>query len=121
LRALATTSTERSSHLPDAPTFRESGYAGLDMGDWLGLFVSARTSPDAVERLCGPVRAAMRSGEVSDARAIRTDLRIAPTSSALPKARDAVKIASAYARIRRQRSQTSTTRLNMHTRRSCMG
>jgi tripartite-type tricarboxylate transporter receptor subunit TctC len=55
LRALATTSVQRSSVLPDVPTFRESGYPQLDMKDWIGLFVPAKTPQDVVMKIHGEV------------------------------------------------------------------
>jgi tripartite-type tricarboxylate transporter receptor subunit TctC len=67
LRALATTSRERSALLPDVPTFRESGYPQLDMKDWIGAFVPARTPPDTIDRLNALLRAASQSPAVREA------------------------------------------------------
>src|SRR3954469_693775 len=51
LRALAVTSAKRSSSLPDVPTVAESGYPGMDVATWYGLFVPAGTPKDVVDKL----------------------------------------------------------------------
>ena len=51
LRALAVTSAKRSSSLPDVPTVAESGYPGMDVATWYGLFVPAGTPKDVVEKV----------------------------------------------------------------------
>ncbi|MCD0501435.1 Bug family tripartite tricarboxylate transporter substrate binding protein [Bordetella petrii] len=51
LRALAVFSKERSPLMPDVPTVAELGYPQLAGGTWLGLFVSAKTPPERVQRL----------------------------------------------------------------------
>jgi len=67
LRALATTSVQWSSVLPDVPTFRESGYPQLDMKDWIGLFVPAKTPADTIARLNAIVRGALNKADVKAA------------------------------------------------------
>ena len=47
LKAIALTSSERSSLLPNVPTIAESGFAGYDMDSWIGTFVP-RATPQAV-------------------------------------------------------------------------
>ncbi len=44
LRALAVTSGQRTSSLPNVPTLTESGVRGIDMSTWYGLFVTGGTS-----------------------------------------------------------------------------
>jgi tripartite-type tricarboxylate transporter receptor subunit TctC len=51
LRALAVTSAKRSSSLPEVPTVAESGYPGMDVATWYGLFVPAGTPRDVVEKV----------------------------------------------------------------------
>ena len=51
LRALAVTSLERSSALPDVRTVAESGYPGFDSGSWNGIAVRAGTPETIVRRL----------------------------------------------------------------------
>src|SRR5262249_2258794 len=43
LRALAVTSLERNSILPETPTVAESGFPGYQVSLWMGTFVPART------------------------------------------------------------------------------
>ncbi len=51
LKPLAITMTSRSPELPTLPTISEAGYAGAEMSTWYGLFVTAATPPDVLERL----------------------------------------------------------------------
>jgi len=51
LRALGVSSLKRSSAAPDVPTVAESGYAGFEAINWLGLLVPARTPASIVSRL----------------------------------------------------------------------
>lgn len=51
LRALAVTSLERSSALPDTRTVAESGYPGFESGSWNGIAVRAGTPDTIVRRL----------------------------------------------------------------------
>ena len=47
LKAIAITSSKRSSLLPDVPTIAESGFPGYESDTWVGTFVP-RATPDAV-------------------------------------------------------------------------
>lgn len=47
LRALAVVSPDRSSVAPEIPTFKEAGYAGIDLKNWYGVVAPAGT-PAAV-------------------------------------------------------------------------
>lgn len=51
LRALAVTSARRSSSLPDVPTVAESGYPGMDVSTWYGLFMPAGAPKDVVDQV----------------------------------------------------------------------
>jgi tripartite-type tricarboxylate transporter receptor subunit TctC len=51
VRALATTSSRRSTALPDVPTIAESGFPGFEFGAYLALFVPAGTPKDVIARL----------------------------------------------------------------------
>src|SRR4029453_16095528 len=50
LRALAVSSPQRSSIMPDVPTLMESGYPDLEAVAWHGLMVPARTPPEIVKK-----------------------------------------------------------------------
>ena len=64
LRALAMTGTTRSSFLPDVPTLTEAGFSGLEITEWQGLFVPAKTPPAVVHALNRSVRDALDTAEV---------------------------------------------------------
>lgn len=51
LRALAVTSSARTSALPDTPTVAESGYPGFESSSWNGIAVRAGTPEPIVRRL----------------------------------------------------------------------
>ena len=51
LKALAVTSLQRSSLLPDLPTMAESGFPGFDVTAWFGLMAPAKTSPVIIDKL----------------------------------------------------------------------
>src|SRR5690349_12578544 len=48
LRALAVTSLERSSALPDVPTLAESGLPGFEVSSWFGVLAPAGTPNDII-------------------------------------------------------------------------
>jgi tripartite-type tricarboxylate transporter receptor subunit TctC len=51
LRALAVTSAQRSSALPDVPTVNEQGFKDFDDLTWIGFFAPAGTPPEIVNRM----------------------------------------------------------------------
>ena len=51
IRILAFTSMERFSAMPEIPTLHESGFAGFDATQWLGLLAPRGTPLEAVKRL----------------------------------------------------------------------
>jgi tripartite-type tricarboxylate transporter receptor subunit TctC len=66
LRALAVSSAERSSVMPNVPTVAESGYPGFDMDAWWGL-VGPAGLPDAIaRRVADAVRVILESREFRD-------------------------------------------------------
>ena len=65
LRALAVASDRRSiAPLPDVPTFEESGFPTVQMDNWFGAIVPAKTPADDVARLIAWLKAAMNVAEV---------------------------------------------------------
>ena len=58
-RAIAVTSAERSSLLPDVPTFAESGAPGFDLVSWQALFGPAGLPAPIVARFNAAARAAL--------------------------------------------------------------
>ncbi|MEP6609081.1 MAG: tripartite tricarboxylate transporter substrate binding protein [Burkholderiaceae bacterium] len=51
VKALAVMSPQRTPELPDVPTLAEAGLPGVEMTTWYGLFVTAGTPKDVVNRL----------------------------------------------------------------------
>lgn len=51
VKALAVTSRTRMTALPDVPTLSESGLAGYDVSNWLGVLAPAGTPRDIIVRL----------------------------------------------------------------------
>ncbi|WP_459616804.1 Bug family tripartite tricarboxylate transporter substrate binding protein [Bordetella sp. 2513F-2] len=64
VRALAVTTTERSSLLPDVPTVQQAGVAGFDLGTWFGVFTTGGVPADVVARLNQAYADAMRQPDV---------------------------------------------------------
>src|SRR5262245_44408906 len=58
IRVIATSGEERTTDLPDVPTFQESGIDIVGSG-WYGMFAPARTPPDVVARLNAALVAAL--------------------------------------------------------------
>jgi tripartite-type tricarboxylate transporter receptor subunit TctC len=63
LRALANASSIRSTLLPEVPTFKEAGYAGLDFTTWYGIFAPARTPSHVLAKLGEESVRAVQSGD----------------------------------------------------------
>lgn len=51
VRALAVTGAQRSASLPDIPTSREAGFAGLEVTAWYGLLAASGTPPDVMAKI----------------------------------------------------------------------
>jgi len=69
LVALAVTSSQRSSALPDVPTVEEAGGAalkGFEASSWFGLLAPAGTSPETVNRIQQAVAKALDTPEVKE-------------------------------------------------------
>jgi tripartite-type tricarboxylate transporter receptor subunit TctC len=64
LRALAVTTAQRSSELPDVPTVLEAGYPRLQVDPWYGVFVRAGTNPEIVAMLNQGINAALQDPAV---------------------------------------------------------
>jgi tripartite-type tricarboxylate transporter receptor subunit TctC len=61
LRALATTRPQRSQSLPDVPTVRELGYPQLELTEWFGVLVPAKTPTDIVNSINLAIREAVKA------------------------------------------------------------
>ena len=69
LKALAVTSAQRSSALPDAPTIEQAGGAalkGFDASSWFGLLAPAGTPPEIVTRIQQEVAKSFGKPEIKE-------------------------------------------------------
>jgi tripartite-type tricarboxylate transporter receptor subunit TctC len=64
LRALAVTSAQRSSALPDVPTVSEAGVAGYESLSWSGIAVAAGTPREVVLRLNREINVVLAAPEM---------------------------------------------------------
>ena len=64
VRALATTSTTRSTVLPNVPTVIEAGIPGYEATIWLGLMAPAGTPKPVIDKINAAVNAAIRRSEI---------------------------------------------------------
>lgn len=64
LKALAITSKERVSAMPDVPTLQESGVTGAESGSWLGLLAPAGTPPEVVEKISRGLQQVVSAADV---------------------------------------------------------
>ncbi|MDT3677790.1 MAG: tripartite tricarboxylate transporter substrate binding protein [Burkholderiaceae bacterium] len=64
LKALAVTTTERSSFFPELPTMSESGLKGFDIDTWFGVFAPASTPKPVVDRLHDEFARALANPEI---------------------------------------------------------
>jgi tripartite-type tricarboxylate transporter receptor subunit TctC len=67
LKAIAVTSKQRATPLPDVPTMIEAGVPGYQMGTWWGLLAPAGTPRPIVARLNAEVRKALSLPEIQSA------------------------------------------------------
>lgn len=64
LRALAVTSSQRSSLLPDIPTLGEAGVEGIEGSAWIGFVAPAGIPEDVQQKLTAALREALNDPEV---------------------------------------------------------
>ena len=67
LKALAVTTTQRSSAFPDLPTLLEVGVPNYEVTTWYGLWAPGGTPPDIINKLRDEVAKAMQRPEIKDA------------------------------------------------------
>ena len=63
LRALAVTTAQRSSALPDVPTMEEAGLKGFAIGTWFGVLAPAATPKDITTRLSSEIVKVIQSAD----------------------------------------------------------
>jgi tripartite-type tricarboxylate transporter receptor subunit TctC len=64
LRAIAVTSPNRASLMPDIPTVSESGLKDFSAVYWLGIFAPAKTPPTIIDKLHGVIRQSLETPAV---------------------------------------------------------
>ena len=63
LRALAVAATRRDPQLPDVPTMKEAGIAGVEVVVWYGVLAPAGTPKEIVQALAGAIVRAARDAD----------------------------------------------------------
>jgi tripartite-type tricarboxylate transporter receptor subunit TctC len=66
MRALAVSTSNRFSGLPDVPTVAESGLAGFNVGFWLGTLAPAGTPRAIIDRLNAEMVKILRMPDVGE-------------------------------------------------------
>jgi len=66
IRMLAQTGDQRSTSLPDTPTFKELGYPALAVSGWYGMFAPAGTPADVINRYNDVILKAFRTPELRE-------------------------------------------------------
>ncbi len=66
VRALAVTTANRTSFLPEMPTLDESGLKGFNMTTWWGVMAPAKTPPEAVTRLSNEIVRALDAPDTKE-------------------------------------------------------
>jgi len=66
VKALAVTTLDRSSLLPNVPTMDESGVKGFDLGTWFGVFTTGGTPPAVVAKLNKAYADALRQPDIRE-------------------------------------------------------
>jgi len=64
LKALAVSTTQRMSQLPDVPTLSEAGVPGYDVGIWMGVLYPARTPKPVIDRVTAEIAKILESPDV---------------------------------------------------------
>jgi len=66
LRPLAVTTAKRLAELPNVPTVRELGMPSLEIATWYGLFATAGTPPEVVEKLHAELQRTLKMPDVQE-------------------------------------------------------
>ncbi|MSP97885.1 MAG: tripartite tricarboxylate transporter substrate binding protein [Betaproteobacteria bacterium] len=66
VRALAVTTPQRSSALPDVPTIAQAGIAGFEVIPWYGVMGPARLPQPVLDKLNGAINAILKEPQIKD-------------------------------------------------------
>ena len=64
LRALAISTLQRSSQLPDVPTLEELGFKGYEMDGWQALLAPKGTPPEAIRKINAALNKSLQTAEM---------------------------------------------------------
>jgi tripartite-type tricarboxylate transporter receptor subunit TctC len=67
LRIIGIASAERHRSAPEVPTLAEQGLPGYEMGTWYGVFTTAGTPPEILERISADTRKAIEDPKAREA------------------------------------------------------
>ena len=81
LRILATSGKQRSSFVPDIPTFIESGFPDLVVEEWFGFYAPAKTPTNVIALANAAINAALKEKSVIDSLAIQGMLPVGGTAA----------------------------------------
>jgi len=66
LKAIAVTTSTRSSLLPDVPTIAEAGLSGYDANNWYGFLAPAKTPQLVIDKLYREIKKALSLPDVKE-------------------------------------------------------
>ena len=66
MRALAVSTAQRVTNVPDVPTVAESGLPGFEVGFWLGALAPARTPRAIIDKLNAQMKRTLRVPDVME-------------------------------------------------------
>lgn len=81
IRLLAVTGKTRNPYAPNVPTYVEQGYPELDMKEWFGFFMPAKTPAAIATRMGDTLRGLLAAKDVSD---FAAPIGLEPTASSSP-------------------------------------
>ena len=82
LRALGITSAQRSTQMPDIPTFRDQGIEGFDVTGWYGLCTQAKVAGEIITRINTDINRMLGTGQALRKRLEEQGIDIAPATPA---------------------------------------
>ena len=81
VRMLATSGPKRSRFFPDVPTFAEQGLRDIQVTEWFGFFMAAKTPTETINRASAALSVALRDKQVVDSFALM-GMEAAPSTPA---------------------------------------
>ena len=81
VRMLATSGPKRSRFFPDVATFAEQGLKDIQVTEWFGFFMAAKTPADTINRASAALAVALRDKQVIDSFALM-GMEAAPSTPA---------------------------------------